>query len=137
METNLSLSEVLSQARAELIELTQDIATRRERASQLSAFIASTEQVLAKPVIKEGSTLAQAAATILLEHGAPMRLSEILDALVARGVHIGGPSRTGQQANLLNTIKRSPLIQRIAYGKYALTEWTTGQTDGNSTQANA
>ena len=57
----------------------------------------------------------------LVEHGKPMHLSELREALAARGVTIPG---RGTDANLIVHLRRAPdVFDRKARGTYGLTAW--------------
>ncbi len=112
----------IESACAERERLRAEIEPTVRRIRTLSRFIASGGAVLGRDM--RGPTLAQRMVAFLRERGKPMAPRELLDALEATGVVVGGKGRHGRLLVVQITLTRSALIERVDYGRYGLAEWS-------------
>jgi hypothetical protein len=87
---------------------------------------------------------AEVAADVLGAVGHPMQLKDLLAAMVDRGAVVAGKNDQQRRSNLIITLSRSALVERVERGVYALTKrrqpaskQTPRETGGNSARSRA
>ncbi|MDZ4170484.1 MAG: FHA domain-containing protein [Coriobacteriia bacterium] len=128
MTPNGDLSELLSRAREELADATQDLAAAQLRLQNAQARVRLLEELLAlemgtpaaevsarKAPARHGEFI-DATASILESRGAAMSIDELRSALLEQGVPLPGK---GLPANLISRFQRSDgRIVRVGRGLY-------------------